>query len=67
MAILFLEYISFFRKVIHLLLVLIRDFDSELISWTIILVLDFSEVHTTGIYKGLRLNISRAAYAIVGG
>jgi hypothetical protein len=67
MAVLFLEYISFFRKVTHLLLVLIRDFDSELISWTIILVLDFSEVHTTGIYKGLRLHISRAAYAIVGG
>ena len=32
----------FFRKVIHSLLVSIRDFDSELISWTIILVLDFS-------------------------
>ena len=67
MAVLFLECISFSGKVIHLLLVSIRDFDSEPISWTIILVLDFSEVHTTCIYKGLRLHISQAAYAIVGG
>ena len=60
-------YFFFSGMVIHLLLVSIRDFDSELISWTIILVLDFSEVHTTGIYKGLQSHISRAAYAIVGG
>ena len=70
MDVLFLDNIFlFWTKFIHsdYLLVSIRDFDSDLIIGLLFLVLDFSVVHTTGIYMGLQLHISQATYTIVGG